>query len=83
MTTFGRGVHDVTQSPSALARHLGNEKLKGHGILPPNKRMTVAPRKATQIERACAAGASQAVCEGPWWETESRVPKALRLILGE
>jgi hypothetical protein len=58
MTTFGRSVHDVTQSPSALARYLGNEKLKGHGILPPNKRITVAPRKATQIERACAAGAS-------------------------
>ncbi|KAG9387109.1 hypothetical protein A1F94_000001, partial [Pyrenophora tritici-repentis] len=32
-TTVGRGIHDVSQSPSAPARHLGEDK-KGHGLKP-------------------------------------------------
>ncbi|KAG9380910.1 Dimer-Tnp-hAT domain containing protein [Pyrenophora tritici-repentis] len=59
-TTVGRGIHDVSQSPSAPARHLGEDK-KGHGLKPPSKRTTVAPRKETLLERALQKGCSQAV----------------------
>lgn len=58
-TTFGRGVHDVSQSPSSPARHLAEDK-KGHGLKPPSKR-TVAPPKDTTLDRALQKGASQAV----------------------
>ncbi|KAF7573636.1 Dimer-Tnp-hAT domain containing protein [Pyrenophora tritici-repentis] len=33
-TTVGRGIHNVSQSPSAPARHLGEDK-KVHGLKPP------------------------------------------------
>ncbi|KAG9384305.1 Dimer-Tnp-hAT domain containing protein [Pyrenophora tritici-repentis] len=59
-TTVGRGIHDVSQSPSAPARHLGEDK-KGHGLKPPSKRTTVAPRKETLLERALQKGCSQAI----------------------
>ncbi|KAI1681285.1 hypothetical protein KJE20_08156 [Pyrenophora tritici-repentis] len=58
-TTVGRGIHDVSQSPSAPARHLGEDK-KVHGLKPPSKRTTVAPRKETLLERALQKGCSQA-----------------------
>ncbi|KAA8620617.1 Dimer-Tnp-hAT domain-containing protein [Pyrenophora tritici-repentis] len=59
-TTVGRGIHNVSQSPSAPARHLGEDK-KVHGLKPPSKRTTVAPRKETLLERALQKGCSQAV----------------------
>jgi hypothetical protein len=49
-TTFGRGVHDVSQSPSSPARHLAEDK-KGYGLKPPSKR-TIAPPKETTLDRA-------------------------------
>jgi hypothetical protein len=58
-TTFGRGVHDVSQSPSSPARHLAENK-KGHGLNPPSKR-TIALPKETTLNRALQKGASQAV----------------------
>jgi hypothetical protein len=58
-TTFGRGVHDVSQSQSLPARHLAENK-KGHGLNPPSKR-TIAPPKETTLDRALQKGASQAV----------------------
>ncbi|KAG9375515.1 hypothetical protein A1F94_013919, partial [Pyrenophora tritici-repentis] len=57
-TTVGRGIHDVSQSPSAPARHL--EKTRKVMAKPPSKR-TVAPRKETLLERALQKGCSQAV----------------------
>ncbi|KAG9387832.1 Dimer-Tnp-hAT domain containing protein [Pyrenophora tritici-repentis] len=56
-TTVGRGIHNVSQSPSAPARHLGEDK-KVHGLKPPSKRTTVAPRKETLLERALQKGCS-------------------------
>jgi hypothetical protein len=58
-TTFGRGVHDVSQSPSSPARHPAEDK-KGYGLKPPSKR-TVALPKETTLDRALQNGASQAI----------------------
>jgi hypothetical protein len=57
-TLTGRGVHDTSQSLSAPARHLGEEK-KGYNLLPPSKR-TMAPRKETTLDRVMGKGCSQA-----------------------
>jgi hypothetical protein len=58
-TTTGRGVLDVTQSPSLLAHHLSEEK-KGHGLKPPSKR-TMALPKETTLDRMLQKGCSQVV----------------------
>jgi hypothetical protein len=58
-TTFGRRVHNVSQSPSLPARHLAENK-KGHGLNPPSKRTIALPNETT-LDRALQKGASQAV----------------------
>jgi hypothetical protein len=58
-TTFGRGVHDVSQSPSLPAGHFAEDK-KGHGLKPPSKHSIVLP-KDTTLNRALQKGTSQAV----------------------
>jgi len=59
-TFMGRGVLDVSQSPSSPGRHLRDTKFKGHGLRPLGEQSS-APQAETLLDRALQNGCSQAI----------------------